>query len=588
MASCKILIISAFLIVLNLFITGCSSSDSSTPMSGDASLSAVITDFDLDQIFQSTLTEYTATVGFLQSTASIQAITTASNATLTLNGNHVQNDSIQTISLNEGENPITLVVTAQDGNQQTYSLTLTRESFLTLAQQGYLKASNAGSGDELGRAIAISGDTLVVGVSSEDGDSNSTWATPNNNASNAGAVYVFIRNGTTWTQQAYLKASNIEAGDGFGSIVAISGDTLVVGAVGEDGDSNSTSTVSNNNVNNAGAVYVFTRNGTTWTQEAYIKAGNAGDSDNFGVSIAIDGDTLAVGANWEDGNINSTVDNPNDFATSSGAVYVFTRSGVTWTHQAYLKASNADNLDYFGEDIGLSGDTIVVGAWREAGDANSTFETPNNNGHQTGAAYVFVRNGSSWAQQAYLKASNADDLDYFGDSVAVSGNTIAVGSWGEDGDVNSTASSPNDNAISTGAVYVFERSGTTWTQQAYLKAHNAQNSDILGTSVAISGDTLAVSAIGEDGDANSIVTDTNNNESGAGAVYIYTRKNTTWSQMSYRKASNAGSLDEFGRSLAIDGDTLVVGAQGEDGDLNSTFSLPNDNMSTAGAVYVVK
>lgn len=568
--------------IITFVLTGCgqgsstadSNQDTPTPSNSDASLSSLTANITLDQSFQSTLTEYTATVGFLQSVLSVQIVPTNNKASVTLNGNPITNDSEQTISLSEGINNIAFEVTAENGTKETYTISLTRELFTTLEQQAYIKASNIDSGDQFGKALAISGDTLVVGVASEDGDINSTWATPNDNAANAGAVYVFVRNGTTWTQQAYLKASNAEAGDSFGSSVAILGDTLVIGAFGEDGDANSTNLTPNDNLIAAGAVYVFERNGTNWAQQAYLKAPNAGEKDYFGVSVAIDRDTIAVGADLEDGYITSTIDNPNDLSTSAGAVYVFTRTNGIWTHQAYLKASNADEFDYFGEDVDISGDTIVVGARQEDGDINSTSESPNNNGLYTGAAYVFIRDGNSWSQQAYLKASNPDDRDRFGSSVAIDGDTIVIGSPFDNADIDT---------FDSGAAYVFERNETTWIQKAYLKAHNFDSHDNFGGSVTISGNTIAVGAIYEDGDANSVVDNTNDNETHAGAVYIYTKNGTTWSQMAYRKASNAIAMDEFGGSLAIDRDTLVVGARNEGRDANGNFTL-----LSAGAVYVTQ
>jgi hypothetical protein len=178
--------------------------------------------------------------------------------------------------------------------------------------------------------------------------------------------------------------------------------------------------------------------------------------------VALDGNTLVVGAQAENGSINSTAENSNDDAPTAGAAYVFTRDGSVWSQQAYLKAHNADEGDWFGSSVALAGDTLVVGAHGEAGDANSTTASPNNNAPYAGAAYVFTRSGEVWSQQAYLKASNAGYLgrfgdidDSFGDSVALDGDTVVVGAVTEDGDANSTAANPNDDASDAGAVYVF-------------------------------------------------------------------------------------------------------------------------------------
>ncbi len=173
----------------------------------------------------------------------------------------------------------------------------------------------------------------------------------------SGAAYVFVRSGGIWTQQAYLKASNTGAGDGFGDSVAVSGDTVVVGASGED--SNATGVDGNqgdNSASHSGAAYVFIRSGGIWTQQAYLKASNTGADDDFGNSVAVSGDTVVVGAYSEDSNATGVDGNQGDnSASASGAAYVFTRSGGIWTQQAYLKASNTgadDRLRQLGGRVG--------------------------------------------------------------------------------------------------------------------------------------------------------------------------------------------------------------------------------------------
>ena len=292
-----------------------------------------------------------------------------------------------------------------DDQEAVYPLTVD-----PLIQQAYLKASNTGAGDQFGYSVAISGDTVVVGAYTED--SNATGVNGNggdNSAGGAGAAYVFVRSGGSWTQQAYLKASNTDAGDFFGGSVAISGDTVVVGAIYED--SNATGVNGNgedDSAANAGAAYVFVRSGGSWTQQAYLKASNTGAVDWFGASVAISGDTVVVGATYEDSNATAVNGNEGDnSAANAGAAYVFVRSGVSWTQQAYLKASNTDAGDWFGHSVAISGDTVVVGASGE--DSNATGVNGNegdNSAAYAGAAYVFVRSGGSWTQQAYLKASN--------------------------------------------------------------------------------------------------------------------------------------------------------------------------------------
>jgi hypothetical protein len=265
-----------------------------------------------------------------------------------------------------------------------------------IAQQAYLKASNTGvvNGSDFGGSVTVSGDTVVIGAGNEY--SAATGVNGNqldNNAPGSGAAYVFVRSGTTWTQQAYLKASNTDANDRFGT-VAVSGDTVVVGAVGES--SNATGVngdQSDNSATTSGAAYVFVRSGTTWTQQAYLKASNTGAVDQFGSSVAVSGDTVVVGASGEDSNATGVNGNQSDDIdyNGSGAAYVFVRSGTTWSQQAYLKASNTGNYDAFGASVAVSGDTVVVGAYLEDSSARGVNgNQSNNNAMDSGAAYIFT------------------------------------------------------------------------------------------------------------------------------------------------------------------------------------------------------
>jgi len=402
----------------------------------------------------------------------------------------------------------------------------------------------------------------------------------------------------------YFKASNTGAGDYFGFSVALSGDgnTLAVGAYGED--SNATG-IGGNQADNAastsGAVYVFTRSGSTWSQQAYVKASNTGAGDGFGISVALsgDGNTLAVGAYGEASNATGIDGNPADnSANRSGAVYVFNRSGSTWSQQAYVKASNTEADDQLGFSVALSGDgnTLAVGAYAEASNSIGIGgNQADNSASFAGAAYVFTRSGSTWSQQAYVKASNTGAGDYFGISVALSGdgNTLAVGAAQEASNATGIDGNPADNSASaSGAVYVFTRSGSTWSQQAYVKASNTEANDQFGISVALSGDgnTLAVGANQEASNANGIGGNPADNSAGAsGAVYVFTRSGSTWSQQAYVKASNTGTNDQFGISVALsgDGNTLAVGAYGEDSNATGIGGTQADNSASAsGAVYV--
>ena len=333
-------------------------------------------------------------------------------------------------------------------------------------------------------------------------------------------------------------------------------------------------------------------------QVAYIKASNPGMFDHFGeggaldghignaVAVSGDGNTIAVGAQHESSSARGVNGNQNnDDAYSSGAVYVFTRNGGSWTQQAYVKASNAGNGDHFGNAVALSadGNTLAVGAFWESSAATGVNGNQDNNSiPQAGAAYVFTRRGGTWTQQAYIKASNTGNAgegdlpgegDQFGFSVALSddGNTLAVGAPSEDSSASGINGNQKDESIpQAGAVYVFTRAGNAWTQQAYVKASNTGEAgtadtfgegDQFGWSLALSGDgtTMAVGAITEDSGAAGVNGNQRDNASpSAGAVYVFSRTRGMWSQQAYDKPSNLDAGDMFGYSVSIDGDRAVV------------------------------
>ena len=394
-------------------------------------------------------------------------------------------------------------------------------------QQAYLKASNTGALDIFGISVAISGDTAAVGAFLES--SGATGVNGNqadNSAPDSGAVYVFVRNGGTWTQQAYIKASNTTAGDRFGGSVALSGNTLVVGAANRDA--------------NAGAAYVFVRSGTTWTQQAYLKASNAGAGDVFGSAVAISGDTVVVGAYLEDSLASGVnADGSNDSAQDAGAAYVFVRNGNDWSQQAFLKPSHRQVDAHFGFAVAVSGNTIAIGADQEdSGETGINSAPMNPPAFHSGAVYVFDRTGSAWSQQAFVKASNTGATDAFGRSVSLSGDTLAVGAIGERSDATGVnGPQDNDNARGSGAAYVFIRNFGLWTQQAYIKASNTGIEDAFGSAVAISGNVLAVGAPGEDSNATGLNGGQNNEAApNSGAGYIFVRNGAVWQQQDYVKA----------------------------------------------------
>jgi hypothetical protein len=499
-----------------------------------------------------------------------------------------------------------------------------------LRQTATVKASNPGMFDHFGEggvldghigngvAISADGNTMAVGAQHESSGAPGINGNQNDeSAYNAGAVYVYAREGANWTQRAYVKASNAGAGDHFGSSVALSadGNTMAVAAywessaaTGVNGDQ------ADNSIPNAGAAYIFARSGTTWTQQAYIKASNTGtaavdgvqsDGDQYAFSLALsgDGNTLAVGAITEDSNATGFDGNgADDSAASAGAVYVYTRTGASWSQQAYVKSPPADGDptggDMFGYSLRLDddGDTLVVGVYDEDGSSRAINGPVDGERGGAGAAYVFTRAGTTWSRQAYIKVANAEGGDSWGVDVALSadGNTLAIGTADEDCDatgVNPPGCGDEDLGSaggSMGAAAIFVRDGTTWTQQAYLKASNTGWEDWFGIKLALSGDgnTLAVAAPNEDS-ATQGINGRQDDESAieAGAVYLFTRGGTEWVQRAYVKGSNTKAFDEFGGAVALNGDgrILLVGARGEDSGAQGTNG---NQVDESGAVYV--
>jgi hypothetical protein len=411
-------------------------------------------------------------------------------------------------------------------------------------------------------------------------------------------------------QQAYVKASNAGANAAFGMSVALSGDgnTLAVGARSEASSTTGINSTPDQSAPSAGAVYVFTRTTGTWSQQAYVKASNTESSDFFGAAVALsgDGNTLAVGAVFESSALTGVTAGVVNEATAgngaffAGAVYVYARIAGSWSQQAYVKASNTESADLFGNSVALSGDgnTLAVGAPLEdssltgvtPGSVNET--TSGNAAVDSGAVYVYARIAGTWSQQAYVKASNTGAGDNFGNSVALSGdgNALAVGAPFEDSSSTGINSTSDELATDAGAAYVYSRSAGTWSQQAYVKASNTGAGDNFGTSVALSGDgnALAVGAPLEDGGGTGIGSTPDELATDAGAAYFYTRSTGTWSQQTYVKASNPDPLDNFGTSVALnsDGNTLAVGAQLEDGSSTGIDGSPNNSAANAGAVYL--
>jgi hypothetical protein len=454
---------------------------------------------------------------------------------------------------------------------------------LPVPQQGRLVPSDGADGDQFGFRVAVSGSTAVVGAAVHDGS--------------RGAAYVFKRTGSGWAQSAELTASDAKPNDLFGASVAISGSTIVVGSEYANGGT--------------GAAYVFTLSAGVWSQTAELTASDGVPGDAFGISTGISGTRVIVGADWASSNgaayvftktvsgwqqtaklmasdgasgvqfgFSVAISGTNAIvgaydALSTGAAYVFTKaSNGQWVQSAELTASDAAISDEFGLSVSISGTNAIVGAYAHAGD-------------YTGAAYVFTKTTSGWKQAAELTAADAAPSHDFGFSVGISGTTAAV------------------TAVN-GSAYIFVDSSGSWVQSAQL---SASDGPFFGYSVAVSGRTVVVGAPngnsnigsayaydvvappqeitasdGVSGDQFGQPVATNGSitvvgsykhNSTTGAVYVFTKVSNVWVQSAELLASDGVAGDAFGRSVAISGSTVVVGAYGRNAFTGAAYVFKN-------------
>ena len=361
------------------------------------------------------------------------------------------------------------------------------------------------------------------------------------------------------TEDSFIKPFNTDSHDFFGWSIAVSGETIVVGAPIEGSDTTGVNTSDGSDNNRvSGAAYVFVRENDTWVQQAYLKPQYTNDALEFGTSVDISGNTIVIGAPGDNRAATGVNSVPINFEElTSGAVYVFVRNGNTWTQQADFKASNTYIGSSFGHSVAIDNNTIIVGAYGEPSDGSSQndISTPD-----AGAAYIFNRMGNTWMQQAYLKPSIIDVENRFGLSVAVSGDTAVVGAAYEEGSDGSI----NPNAIvDAGAAYVFKRTDTSWTEQARLEPSLINNGDNFGFSCGVSGDAIMVGARHFDGSSIN-----------AGRVFVFDRVNNIWDQSQILSSNNGGN---FGWAMDMDGDLAIVGARGET--VNTVTEIEN------GAIY---
>jgi len=356
------------------------------------------------------------------------------------------------------------------------------------SREAELLASDGTERENFGSAVAVDGDTALVGTPDDD---------PNGPSS--GSVYVFERVEDGWVQRAKLATDDGQRDDQFGIAVAVEGDTALVGAP-EATTANGTST---------GAAYVFERTDGTWSQTTKIASDEEGTQE-FGSAVALNGDTAIVSAPADD----------NDNGLGAGAAYVFERTGGGWSQEAKLTASDGGELESLGFAVGLGTDVAVLGTAQ-----TELFAT------------VFERTDGDWSQETTLVPADVDEVDNsFGFSVSVDDGTALVGAWTDDG--------------GTGAAYVFDGAAGEWSQEAKLSVEDGDLSDRFGISVALDGTRALVGA------RNDQHADGNR----AGSAYVFEGSDGEWTQRARVLADDGRENDRFGGAVALAGDTALVGA----------------------------
>ncbi len=365
-----------------------------------------------------------------------------------------------------------------------------------------LLASDAETSDILGKATSIYGNTAVVTAPGED-----------QAASGAGAAYVFVKSGASWIEQQKLISNDGTSNDGLGGAIDIYEDTIILGA--EYDAPNGT---------RSGSAYVFTRSGSTWTQQAKLIPSDGDSNDYFGHSVAVYKDMAIIGAHRDE-----------DAGSNGGSTYLFTRSGSTWTQQAKILPLDVSAGYYFGKAVAVYEDTMFISAERDS-TASSL----------AGSVYVFSNIAGTWTQQTKLFASNASSIRLFGSSLSVDRDSLIVG---------------KNDSLNGDSAYIFVGSGATWSEQAKIDGPVGSR---FGRQVSISGDKAI---IGDEWD--------NTNGSNAGAIYIYSRSGSTWTQDQKYVHSSVMSGDNFGISVDISGNYVLIG------------SITDDEADTdAGAAYI--
>lgn len=443
-----------------------------------------------------------------------------------------------------GDNLVKLTLTSSSGLANEYTLSVARQG----AQSGVLKASNPSRDDRFGYRLAVSGETLAVATPWEDGSSGGVNGDQSSSGSvDSGAVYVFVRQGGNWSQQAYIKAMNPVGDEYFGTSLALDGDTLVVGAASFEPFYLTPS------ANRSGSVDVFVRSGDSWSFQQRLRASNAAAGDMFGYSVLLQGNDLWVGAPHESSQ-----------ADESGAVYHFTRGANGFAETQRIKAARPVSSGSLGSGLAFDGSSLLVGAWMDSSVAS-----------WGGSAYVFTLQSGGWVEQTRLQAPNTIDNLAFGKGLAVLGDTIVVGAPYAPSFTNRE-----------GRAFVYQRSGTQWMPTSVLTAPVARNQDFYGVALLLTPTSLAVGANGDASAATGIQGDLNNADAPlAGAIFLYARRGTAFTYSTFVKSLHTATGDAFGAEVGLMGDTVLSASAFESSGGSGVDPRPGGTITNSGAVY---
>jgi len=479
----------------------------------------------------------------------LQAVVRASGPT----GTHVQVDTHPVATgeawvspvLPLGDTTLELSVVSAAGVRSTYSIAVHRAG----SEVAYLKAGSPSESDLMGTAIDLDGDTLVVATYLDDSSATRIDGDEaNDDARDTGAAYVYVRNGGGWTRQAYLKASDAMPNDRMGGQAAISGDTLVLGALSADASGISSIAP------RPGHARVFVRSGGMWKEQAKLSPKDGTAADWFGYGVSIEGDTIVVGAPHFGGR-----------ADSGGTAYVFTRTGETWTEVSTVRPRNPVASSMFGSNVAIRGDTLLVAAEQEASGQ--------------GAVYVFARNAGGWMELQRLAADEPADSKNFGYGMALRGGTLAVGAPG---------AAESSLFSAAGSVYLFERSAGEFRPNGVLHATVPRTSDYFGCSVCLTDRTLVVGASGDDSGGRGVAADPARGGGDlSGAAYLFTRDASGWTSPTFLKSSNSDPRDGFGFGVSCSETGVAVSAPFESSRASGLGGDGSDNSRlNSGAFYL--